>query len=410
MKLGVIADDFTGASDIALTLSEGGMRAAQYVGVPEGAAGADIEAGIVGLKSRTVPAADAVRSSLEACEWLLSQGCGQIIFKVCSTFDSTDAGNIGPVTAALADRLGETSVLVCPAFPDNGRTVYEGHLFVKDQLLSECGMQNHPLTPMRDPDLRRVLARQTEWTVGHVPISETWKGADAINEAAARSGTAMVIVDAIRNEDLLAIGKAAKTRKLLTGGSGIALGLPGNFDLVGDDGHWSGQSGRAVVLSGSCSKATRNQVERFRATAPSRELSVGDILERKLSLQELVEWTLGQKQAPLIYSSADPETVAEVQRAFGKEESSQAIETFFSNLGAALSQSGVTRIVVAGGETSGAVVSGLQADALEIGPRIAPGVPALKVSGRGLALALKSGNFGGPDFFKEALSALEGRP
>ncbi|MEO9529930.1 3-oxo-tetronate kinase [Roseibium sp.] len=408
MKLGVIADDFTGASDIALMLSEGGMPTTQFVGVPERAADAAVEAGVVALKSRTLPAREAVAQSLKACDWLLAQGCTQIVFKICSTFDSTDQGNIGPVTEALADRLGETCVLVCPAFPETGRSVYQGHLFVKDLLLSESGMQNHPLTPMTDPDLRRVLRKQTSWEVGHVAIGTVWSGSDAIKWSAAAAGKAMVIVDAIRNEDLVALGHAAAARKLLTGGSGIALGLPRNFGFSPGRSPWTGVPGKAVVLSGSCSSATRNQVGIFKASAPSRELPVDDILAQKLSLQELVDWTLAQDTPPLLYSSADPQVVAAAQARHGRDRSAQAIETLFAGLAAALAKAGVKRIVVAGGETSGAVVSGLRADMLQIGPRIAAGVPALKVTDRPLALALKSGNFGGPAFFSKALAILEG--
>ena len=408
MKLGVIADDFTGASDIALMLSEGGMPTAQYVGVPDMPAGPGIEAGVIGLKTRTVPAKDAVTQSLAACDWLRSQGAEQIVFKVCSTFDSTDAGNIGPVAEALADWLEETTVFICPAFPENGRTVYQGHLFVKDRLLSESGMQHHPLTPMADPDIRRVLARQTSWDVGHVQAAEVWAGADAIFRSAETFGKAMVVVDAIRNDDLVAIGQAAKSRSLLVGGSGIALGLPANFGFTGQLTSWSGIAGKAVVLSGSCSAATRGQVEAYRFAAPARELAADDIVGNRLSLQEIVEWTLKQDQPPLLYSSADPEVVAAAQERYGRDASAAAIEALFANLAAALSQAGVQRIVVAGGETSGAVVSGLGADILEIGPKIAAGVPALKVTGRPLALALKSGNFGGPNFFQDALAVLEG--
>lgn len=407
MKLGVIADDFTGASDIALMLSDGGMPTAQYVGVPDEPASAGTEAGVISLKSRTAPAQEAISASIAACDWLLSQGCEQIIFKVCSTFDSTGDGNIGPVTEALAEKLGESSVLVCPAFPENGRSVYEGHLFVNDKLLNESGMQNHPLTPMTDPDLRRVLARQTAWPVAHVPITDVWAGPEKIKEAAGSYGKAMVIIDAIRNEDLIAIGRAAKGRKLLTGGSGIAVGLSENFGFERSKSSWSGVSGQAVVLSGSCSTATRGQVAAYKSLAPSREFKAEDIMAGKLSLQEIVEWVLQQETPPLLYSSADPAVVGEAQKRFGREASAGAIESLFSNLAAALSHAGVRRIVVAGGETSGAVVSGLQANSLEIGPKIAAGVPALKVSGRPLALALKSGNFGGPNFFSEALSVLE---
>lgn len=408
MKLGVIADDFTGASDIALMLSEGGMPTAQFVGVPDRQASETVQAGVVGLKTRTIPARDAVTQSLGACDWLVAQGCTQIVFKVCSTFDSTDEGNIGPVTEALADRLGETSVLVCPAFPENGRSVYQGHLFVRDELLSESGMQDHPLTPMTDPDIRRVLQKQTSWPVRHVPVSSVWDGAAAINLAASASGKAMVIVDAIRNDDLMTLGRAAGTRRLLVGGSGVALGLPQNFGHAPAASAWTGVPGKAVVFSGSCSRATRGQVEAFRSKAPSRELTAEDVVGETLSLQEIVDWTLRQETTPLIYSSADPEVVASAQQKFGRERSAGAIETLFATLAAALSEAGVNRIVVAGGETSGAVVSGLGADTLEIGPRIAAGVPALKVADRPLALALKSGNFGGPDFFAEALAVLEG--
>ncbi|MET1414459.1 3-oxo-tetronate kinase [Roseibium sp. HPY-6] len=409
MKLGVVADDFTGASDIALTLAEGGMSAAQFVGIPSKAPSAEIDAGVVSLKSRTAPVEEAVSLSLKACDWLLGQGCSQIVFKVCSTFDSTDEGNIGPVAAALAEHLGETSVLVCPAFPENGRTVYEGHLFVKDRLLSESGMQNHPLTPMTDPDLRRVLSRQTDWPVSHAPISSVRQGNAALTSHIVSAGKSMIIADAIENADLVTIGRAAKNRKLVVGGSGIAIGLPENFGVKDKAIAWRGLIGKAVVISGSCSLATREQVARFKTVAPSREISVEDIMDEKLSLQELVEWVLRQESPPLIYSSAEPEVVAAAQDRFGKEQSSQAVEGLFSNLAAALSQSGVTRIVVAGGETSGAVVSGTAADTLEVGPRIAAGVPALKVADRDLVLALKSGNFGGPDFFQEALSVLESR-
>ena len=408
MKLGVIADDFTGASDIALMLSDGGMPTVQYVGVPDAMADASVESGVISLKSRTVPVEDAVAQSLVACDWLIAQGCRQIVYKVCSTFDSTDTGNIGPVTEALADRLGETSVAICPAFPEAGRSVYKGHLFVEDRLLNESGMQNHPLTPMRDPDIRRVLERQTSWPVAHVPIEDVWAGPDTIEARFAAPDRAMMVVDAIRNADLRSLGKAVSGRKLLTGGSGIALGLTENFGYSGHSGTWTGVDGAAVVLSGSCSKATRGQVSAYRAIAPWRELAAEDIVSARVSVQELVEWVLQQDVPPLLFSSAEPETVAEAQRQYGREACASAIETLFSDLAAALSQAGVQRIVVAGGETSGAVVSGLQAKALEIGPKIAAGVPALKVSGRPLALALKSGNFGGPDFFREALEILRG--
>lgn len=409
MMLGVIADDFTGASDIGLTLSTRGMSTVQYIGVPRMPADPLVDAGVVALKIRTDPVATAVNAALDACDWLLGQGCKQIVYKICSTFDSTDAGNIGPVAAALAERLGESIVVVCPAFPENGRSVYQGHLFVKDRLLSESGMENHPLTPMTDSDLRRVLARQTEWPVSHVPISTTLGGADALEKALALSGRAMVIVDAIRDQDLFDLGRAARSRRLLIGGSGIALGLPANFDLVSDLPDWAGLSGHGAVLSGSCSRATREQVETYRLNGPSRELLAEGIMAGTYPLGELVEWVMVQQQAPLLYSSADPAVVSAAQERFGQREVAGAVEQLFADLARALVEAGVRRIVVAGGETSGAVVAGIGASALEIGPKIAAGVPAVKVRDRDVVLALKSGNFGGPQFFAEALAALEGR-
>lgn len=406
MKIGVIADDFTGASDIALTLAEGGMEVAQFVGIPCGAAEAGLDGGVVALKSRTAPVDEAVAQSLAACDWLLDQGAEQIVFKVCSTFDSTAGGNIGPVLDALATRLGAGPVIVCPAFPETGRSVYQGHLFVGDRLLSESGMKDHPLTPMTNPDLRQVLAAQSIHPVGHVPAATVMAGPKAIASALPASGH--IIVDAITNDDLRMIGAAAKGAPLICGGSGIALGLPANFDLGAATPKWQGVPGSGVVLSGSCSRATREQVMQYRNIAPARLIAVEDVLQGGVGIEELADWVVAQDEPPLVYSSADPAKVAEAQALFGREASATAFESLFASLATALVARGVTRIVVAGGETSGAVVSGLGTAALHIGPRIAPGVPALRVSSPAqLALALKSGNFGGPDFFAEALHQLE---
>lgn len=406
MKIGVIADDFTGASDIALTLAEGGMRTMQFVGVPD-ADVADVDAGVVSLKSRTIAVGDAIAQSLEACEWLLSQGASQIIFKVCSTFDSTAKGNIGQVAEALAKRLGETHVVTCPAFPENGRSVYQGHLFVNDGLLNECGMQDHPLTPMTDADLRRVLALQTTRDVTHVPMKVVGQGADAIEGAIASLPASMVIVDAIADDDLRSIGAAVKDRKLLTGGSGIAIGLPVNFGLTAKAVPWDGVTGPGVVLSGSCSRATRGQVENFTKTNPAKELSAADVMNRAGKVDDIVDWVLAQDMPPLVYTSADPDVVRAAQETYGTDVIAGAIESMFADLAAALADAGINRMVVAGGETSGAAVSGLNARNLRVGPRLAAGVPVLAVDERPLAVALKSGNFGGPNFFAEALTLME---
>ena len=406
MKLGIIADDFTGASDVALTIAEAGMSVVQFIGVPDGTADPGLDAGVVALKSRTAPVGEAVAESLAACDWLRAQGAVQIMFKVCSTFDSTPEGNIGPVLEALAERLGARHVLVTPAYPENGRSVYMGHLFVGDVPLSESGMKDHPLTPMTDSDLRRVLAAQTGWPVAHVPAPVVARGADAIR-AALPEGRAMVIVDAIRDDDLMGIGRAARDAPLVCGGSGIALGLPANFGHVPSTPRWRAMAGRGVVMSGSCSVATRGQVQRYKAARPAFEISAEAAVKGTLRPEAVADWVLAQEASPLVYSTADPAEVRRAQDDFGRQTVAEAIESVFASLAARLATRGVTRMVVAGGETSGAVVSGLGARALAIGPRAAPGVPLLRVADRPIALALKSGNFGGPDFFAEALELME---
>ncbi|UWR13340.1 3-oxo-tetronate kinase [Sulfitobacter mediterraneus] len=405
MKLGVIADDFTGASDIALTLAEGGMDCVQYVGTPKTVAASDVGAGIISLKSRTIAPSEAVEQSLTACDWLLAQGCAQIVFKVCSTFDSTPEGNIGPVAAALGTRLGENQIIVCPAFPESGRSIYQGQLFVGDRPLAESSMKDHPLTPMRDSDLRRVLGAQTDWPVAHIPAATVFQGAEAIR-AALPAGPAMIIVDAIRDADLRAIAQSATARKLLVGGSGIAIGLPQKFEIAPAAPRWRPTHGPGVVLSGSCSSATRGQVAAYVSAAPSREITPEAVMEENVDAEVLANWVIAQDSPPLIYSSADPAAVLAAQSRFGRDALALAIEGFFTNLTAALVRRDIARLVVAGGETSGAVVAGLNTTSFSVGPRIAAGVPMLRPDGRDIGVVLKSGNFGGPDFFAEALIRL----
>jgi uncharacterized protein YgbK (DUF1537 family) len=408
MKLGCIADDFTGSSDLANTLAKQGMAVVQYSGIPSGAAAPGVEAGVVSLKSRSIPVEDAVSQSLQALEWLKGQGCTQFFFKYCSTFDSTIEGNIGPVADALADALGAVQVIVCPAFPGTGRSVYQGHLFVGDRLLNESGMQNHPLTPMTDPDLRRWLAPQTRYEVGHVSASDVFKGVPAIAEALHaqhEAGKKHIVVDAIRDEDLIEIGRAAAGLKLVTGGSGVALGLPANFGCTPQTPAWTGQDGPALAMSGSCSTATRGQVAYHRERYDTYELHAEAIISGQISPDHVLNWALAAGALPLIYSSADPDVVVAVQERFGRDASAAAIEGFFSELAQLAVQHGFTRIITAGGETSGAVVEALNLESLEIGPEIDPGVPALR-AGENLAVALKSGNFGAEDFFEKAAGVL----
>jgi uncharacterized protein YgbK (DUF1537 family) len=416
MLLGCIGDDFTGSSDLANTLTKAGMRATQYCGIPGGPAEPQVEAGIVALKSRSIAPEEAVRQSLEALEWLKAQGCRQFLFKYCSTFDSTPEGNIGPVADALAEVLGARKVIVCPVFPATGRTLYQGHLFVGDRLLSESGMEHHPLTPMTDPDIRRWLKRQSKHPVGHVAYRDVAQGAEAIAAALSRedeAGHRLVVLDAVTDEDLRAIGQAVHDLPLITGGSGIALGLPETFrrqGLLSDKvQEWQGASGPALVLSGSCSKATRGQVEHYRRDHPALEVTADQVVAGGTTPESTAEWVLErQDSAPLVFSSADPETVRAAQARHGTERAAGAIEDFFAALAGKLADAGVTRIVAAGGETSGAVVRGLGCTALDIGPEIDPGVPAMRVAGREMTLALKSGNFGGVDFFARAVAMLGG--
>lgn len=408
MILGCIADDFTGSSDLANTLAKQGMAVTQYSGIPSNPAAPGVEAGVVSLKSRSIPVEDAVAQSLAALVWLKEQGCTQFFFKYCSTFDSTPDGNIGPVADALADALSADRVIVCPAFPGTGRSVYQGHLFVNDVLLSESGMQNHPLTPMTDADLRRWLAPQTRYQVGHVPASAVFAGAEAITKALDTehaSGKKHIVVDAIRDEDLMAIGAAAADLPLVTGGSGVALGLPANFSCQPGTPIWRGQDGPALVISGSCSIATRGQVNFHKDRHNARELSAEDIVNDEFSPQEVLDWALSAGGIPLVYSSADPEVVAAIQERFGRDASAMAIEGFFSDLARLAVAAGITRIITAGGETSGAVVEALGLESLAIGPEIDPGIPALRAS-ENLVVALKSGNFGAEDFFEKAAKVL----
>ena len=420
MLIGVIADDFTGASDIAVTLAkglvgEGGLQTTQYTGVPTMPAGAEVEAGVVALKSRSVSANEAVEQALAACRWLLDQGCEQIVFKYCSTFDSTDQGNIGPVTDALAALLEVNSVVMCPAFPALGRTVYQGHLFVHDKPLNESGMEHHPLTPMTDADLRRVLRRQSANPVAHIPWQTVMQGSQALQQEINVPQTrTLLIVDAISEHDLITIGRACTGAKLVTGGSGIALALPHNFIAQGRARGKQAQAplvdGPEAILVGSCSGATRLQIAEHQKNHPVMMIEVKDVLSGETGPAQLVAFiTEHQGQAPLVYSSGDPDAVKLVQQQYGREQVAAALDKLFGETAKRLVAGGTRRIVVGGGETSGAVVSALALGALTIGAEIDTGVPSMVSRGsQPVALALKSGNFGGKDFFARAVAALRG--
>ena len=419
LLLGAIADDLTGATDLCNTLVAGGMRTVQVIGVPRaGAAVPDADAVVVALKSRTVPPAKAVRDSRAALAWLTEGGARQIFFKYCSTFDSTPRGNIGPVADALLDDLGGDLTIACPAFPTNGRTVYKGHLFVGDALLENSGMRNHPLTPMRNSDLVAVLGAQTPCPVGLVEHATVRRGAGAIRralDALQAGGIRHAIVDAIADKDLAAIGTACADLPLVTGGSGVAMGLPANFrkaGLLADAGEAAtlpAAAGHAAVIAGSCSPATLGQIERMAASCPSFFVDADALAARKRVAAEALAWA-GPRLADgpvLIYASAAPGRVRRIQKKLGAEKAGAMIERCLARIARGLVDAGVGRLVVAGGETAGAVVGALGVQALRIGAEIDPGVPwTMSVGTPRLHLALKSGNFGGPDFFTRAFAVL----
>jgi uncharacterized protein YgbK (DUF1537 family) len=423
--LGCIADDFTGATDLANMLVRGGMRTVQTIGVPATGTSIEADALVVALKSRTIPADEAVRQSLVALEWLRAQGCRQFFFKYCSTFDSTDKGNIGPVADALLDALssrGEDDfAIACPAFPENGRTIFRGHLFVGDVPLNKSGMENHPLTPMADSNLVSVLQRQTKSKVGLIRYDTVARGADAIRariEELKDEGVRIAIADAMSDADLYTLGKACRDLTLVTGGSGIALGLPQNFhsaDLLVYAGRADDLpkiAGKAVVLAGSASKATNAQVAEWRAARPSLRIDPIALSRGEPVVEKAVEFVRSHDRTVLIYATSSPDEVKAVQKELGVEKAGRLVEAALAAIARNLRDGGVRKFVIAGGETSGAVVQALNVRSLRIGPQIDPGVPATQSIGTEdgfpLGLALKSGNFGTVDFFAKALKALNG--
>ncbi|WP_436641112.1 3-oxo-tetronate kinase [Microbaculum sp. FT89] len=420
MLIGAVADDLTGATDLALMLTAGGMRTIQVIGVPDDPASlAHYDAVVVALKSRTIPAAGAIEMSLTSAKALRAAGCRQLFFKYCSTFDSTDQGNIGPVCEALMEVTGADLTLACPAFPTNARTIYMGNLFVGDVPLAESSMRDHPLTPMRDSNLVRVLRRQTTLKVGLVPFPAVDAGREAIASAfaeARKRGEKILVVDAITDRHLIEIGAAAKDFALITGGSGIALGLPQNFAAKGTfsptepPARMAAPTGRAAILAGSCSQATRGQVRAaIEAGIPALRIAPQDLAQGSQSAATILSWALRQPaEAPvLVYSSDEPDAVREAQEALGREIAGNIIERTLAEVATGLRTNGFTRLIVAGGETSGAVVSGLGVAMLEIGPQIDPGVPWTRAIGTDdMVLALKSGNFGAEDFFIKAWQRL----
>ena len=421
LLIGAIGDDMTGSTDLALMLAKQGMSVLQFIGLP--AADAEIkntQAAVVALKSRTIPADEAVSQSQKACDWLLKRGARQIFFKYCSTFDSTEAGNIGPVAETLLNQLQDGITVFCPAFPENGRTVYNGHLFVGLDLLSDSSMRDHPLTPMHDANLVRFLGKQvsSHQKVSLVPFTDVDRGPSAIKERLtilAGQGCRFAIVDAVCDRHLMDIGRACEDFKLVTGGSALAMGFAENIRLkgllTGDGGLAKLEKlpGQTAVLAGSCSLATRRQVQQMAAEYPALAIDPLEFVDGSQNVNQIIDWAKEHvsHQSVLIYSTAQPMEVAAIQAKLGRERVSQLVEETLAAVAVGLRKAGVRKLIVAGGETSGAVLEALQVKTLRIGPEIAPGVPwTICDQEPGMYLALKSGNFGDEVFFQKAMEVL----
>jgi uncharacterized protein YgbK (DUF1537 family) len=418
LLLGCIADDSTGATDLANNLVRAGMRVVQTVGVPARALDENVDAAVVALKTRTIPVNEAVTQSLSALAWLQQEGARQIYFKYCSTFDSTPRGNIGPVAEALMDALAADFTVASPAFPEAKRVVFKGYLFVGDVLLSESGMRHHPLTPMTDSNLVRVLQAQSRGKVGLIDHSVVAAGATAIARRIGElraQGFGMAIVDIVSEADLFRLGPALKDLRLVTGGSGVAIALPANWGIepTPKASQLTPAGGFAAIVSGSCSTATRGQVSEF-VRSGGAALALDPLaLAGRDAVRDAVAWAKARlgPDPVLVYTTADPEAVRRVQLELGVEAAGTLVERTLGEIASGLVQEGVRRLVVAGGETAGAVMQALGVERLRIGPQIDPGVPwcaarSPLVSGA-LHLALKSGNFGAPDFFTRAFAMLE---
>lgn len=407
MYLGAIADDVTGGTDLASVLCRGGATVIQTFDLPDHPL-PDADAVVVSLKTRTAPAAVAVQQSAAAAEFLERAGAHQLYFKYCSTFDSTDAGNIGPVIDVLLDRTGAPFTVACPAYPRLRRTMYQGHLFVGDQLLSDSSMRHHPLTPMTDSNIVRVLSRQTRSRVGLVPLADVERGAEAVEAACAAladAGHRIAVVDATDDRHIRTIAAACARLRVATGGAALggALGRQKNSaqTLARPD-----VRSPVAVLSGSCSAATLAQIERLKGHVAWRMVDPIAIAEQADELSGLADWACAQARRGhvLLFSSRAPEAVDRAQSAIGRASASALIESAFQHLAAALAGCGVRSFVVAGGETSGAVLQSLGVRVLKFGEEIEPGVPwTQSVDPEGFTLALKSGNFGSADFFLKAL-------
>tara|TARA_B100000700_G_scaffold83792_1_gene94327 strand:+ start:1864 stop:3132 length:1269 start_codon:yes stop_codon:yes gene_type:complete len=419
ITLGCIADDFTGATDLANMLVKGGLKTIQLLGNPSKEdVVPSVDAVIIALKTRTIPVEEAIEQSLQALNWLKNAGAKQFFFKYCSTFDSTDEGNIGPVIDALMEALETQFTIACPAFPETERTIFKGHLFVGDKLLSDSPMKDHPLTPMTDSNLVSTLSRQTSQKVGLVEYKDILAGPSAIRKAfdqLQKEDVAIAVTDVLNDEHLYFLGEAVKDFKLITGGSGIALGLPSQFKSRNNHQEETRAHslpkvlGKELVLSGSCSEMTLAQVDEFSKRYSTLKLDPIELAENNSALANAVDWVIQAKgeEPILVYASAPPDAVKQAQKKLGRDLASSTVENALAKIALAAVQNGFRRIVVAGGETAGAVVSNLGIKGIMIGEQIDPGVPTtVSIGDPSIGLVLKSGNFGSADFFEKAFKVM----
>ncbi|MBA0036898.1 four-carbon acid sugar kinase family protein [Pantoea sp. BIGb0393] len=417
IKLGVIADDFTGATDIASFMVNAGWKVVLFNGVPAEAFDQEgIDAVVIALKSRSILTKTAVEQSLSASNWLKSQGCKRQLFKYCSTFDSTKEGNIGPVTDALMKNLDAPITLICPAVPDNGRTILQGHLFVKGQLLNQSGMEHHPVTPMRESSLKKLMEAQSTGRCEVIDLDTIKNHVEDIPDALAKLAEEKikyVICDVLDNNDLLTVARETADYVLITGAAGIgyAIAALDTMHKSADKPAFAiSKEGASIVLSGSCSSMTNQQVNFYQQRASSLALDVEKILHEPTYLQTVTGWVVTQKNdalAPMVYATQPPQIIEIIQKNYGAEFVSEKIESFFATLAHNLSKEGFNKFIVAGGETSGAVSQGLNIKGMVIGDAVAPGVPWTQVLDEEKWVILKSGNFGNSDFFLKAQESVK---
>ena len=398
--LGCIADDFTGASDAASFLQKAGLQTILLNGVPEQGLGMnEYDAIVIALKTRTEPAGEAVEHTMEAVKWLEQHGAAQYYLKYCSTFDSTKEGNIGPVLDAVLEYLEETYTVLCPSLPVNGRTVKDGHLYVNGVPLDESPMKDHPLTPMWDSRIKHLMEAQSKYKcieLNGEQLKEDNIDAYLLKEKEGQKHF-YVIPDYETEEDAKRIVSLFGNKKVLSGGSGILQYLArGNK--------------KGIVLAGRCSQATLTQIETYKkAGHAAYKIYPEKLVSGEVTVEEILEFvSLHPDDYVLVYSSDTAEQVRESQK-LGKEQVAQMIENVISDLAGQLRDKGYKHIVVAGGETSGAVTKRLGYYLFEIGKSVAPGVPVMTpLEDRTMRLVLKSGNFGQPDFFERAVQMIRG--